>query len=241
MKNTFSAAFTIVLFLLLGGGLLPGCQPGEDGPPGPQGSDGAKGATGVKGPDGEALVKSGNVTGTVTGQRGDGSALNETYRLDYMYNFSPTTITKTSTGYVINFTRLDSLLNTSVFLSFQTDLNFGNPKLMNSNFSLRKRLENNEYALNSAFLYYYNDKSSFEPAPVTGTISNVAYNPATGLLTGNYAWQVDNTEYNDSGYINGNYYYVYFVNRTNSGKSLQVSGTFSIPMKVRSYRVRAGQ
>jgi hypothetical protein len=241
MKNTFSAAFKIVLFLLLGGGLLPGCQSGEDGPPGPQGADGTKGATGIKGLDGEALVKTGNITGNVTGQRGDGSALNETYRLDFMYNSNPTTINKTSTGYAISFTRLDSLLNTSASLSFQTDLNFKNPKLMNGNFSLRKRLENNDYALNSAYLSYYNDKSTFEPATVTGAISNVVYNPVTGLLTGNYAWQVDNTEFNDSGYINGNYYYVYYVNRSNSGKSLQVSGTFSIPMKVRSYRVRAGQ
>jgi hypothetical protein len=245
MKNTFSAVFKVVLFLFMGAGLLPGCQPGEDGPPGPQGTTGTagpKGATGVKGPDGGLLPKAGTVTGTVAGQRADGSALNESYTLEYSSGPTPATITKTGSGYLVFFSQYDSLQNAFLRLVFETDPDFKNPKLTDAGFSLRQRLENGEYALHWASLYYVRYNTTYTNATITGTVSNVVYDAASGLLTGNYAWQVDNTRYNESGPLdNGSYYYVNYANQSGSQKPLQLTGTFRIPSKVRSYRVRAQQ
>ena len=245
MKNKLSAAFKIVLFLFISAGLLPGCQPGEEGLPGPQGTTGAagpKGATGVKGPNGEPMTKAGNVTGTATGQRADGSALNETYQLDYTPNYAPPTINKTDSKYSVYFYQYDSLHNTNLRLVFETDLDFKNPKLIDAAFGLRKRLENGDYAFTGAYMYYYGYNTTYTNAVMTGTVSNVAYHAATGLLTGNYAWQVDNTQHNESGpHANGSYYYVNYVNKSVSAKPLLLTGTFSIATKIRSYRIRAQQ
>ncbi|CAA9283983.1 MAG: hypothetical protein AVDCRST_MAG56-3956 [uncultured Cytophagales bacterium] len=241
MKNTMLAAIKNKVMLLVCVGVLAGCQPGKDGAPGPQGPAGAKGAPGAAGQEGEQMVKSGSIAGTVTGARADGTPINETIDFQYFPPSTESTFERNSDRIRLSIFRSDSSQNSSLWLSFEVNNDFTNPRFVVGIYYARKAGSNNGFALAAANFIYDGFNTSYVPAPVTGTFSNVAYNPNTGLLTGNFNWQVTNTFHSDSGIGANGVYQVNYQNYSGSSKPMQLTGTFSIPMKQRTFRVRAGQ
>jgi hypothetical protein len=144
-------------------------------------------------------------------------------------------------GHFFSFYRNDSLRTSTLSLTFQVEDDITNPRFVSGAYSSRKTGVANGVAMASANFYYNGFNTSYEPTPVTGAISNVAYNSNTGLLTGNFDWQVTNTFHRDSGTNSNGSYSVNYHNYSGSGKPMQLTGTFSIPMKQLTYRVRAGQ
>jgi|GEM_PF-1588535 len=241
MKNTMLATIKNNVMLLVCVGVLAGCQPGKDGAPGPQGPAGAKGAPGAIGQDGEQMVKSGSITGTVTGSRADGTPINETIDFQYFPPSTESTFERNSDRIRLHVFRSDSSQSSSLSLSFEVNNDFTNPRFVFGNYYARKAGSNNAFALAAANFFYHGFNTSYVPAPVTGTFSNVAYNPNTGLLTGNFNWEVTNTFFDDRGTNTNGVYQVTYQNYSGSGKPMQLTGTFSIPTKQRAFRVRAGQ
>jgi hypothetical protein len=235
------AAIKNNLLLLVCVGVLAGCQPGKDGAPGPQGTAGAKGVSGATGQDGEQQVKSGSITGTVTGSRADGTPINETINFQYSFVSNPPTLLQNGEQQWFTFYRNDSLRTSTLTLRFRVDGDFTNPRFVSGAYSSRKAGAANAFAMASANFFYSGFNTSYEPEPVTGTLSKVAYDPITGLLTGHFDWQVTNTFYSDSGTNNNGSYRVTYQNYSGSSKPMRLTGTFSIPFKQRAYRVRAGQ
>jgi len=77
-----------LIYLFVFALLLAACK-GDDGDPGPQGDTGPQGTQGIKGDQGEPAqsnyIKMGFLTGTIQGQRTDGTEINESFNLEYKW------------------------------------------------------------------------------------------------------------------------------------------------------------
>lgn len=244
MKVKFFDGLKNTLCLMVCAGLLFGCQPGKDGEPGPQGPAGAAGAKGPQGLPGVNAtigVKQGNFTGTATGQLSNGTPFNEAINYQFVPQGGITSFTQANGVNKIRIYQRDSLRSGHIFLEFETDANFANPRFVLANFEHNKAGANNEYTLIEANYGFFTRNTTYTRSEVTGTLSNISYSAATGTLTGSLDWQVDNTYFNDNGFINGNFFHVSFHNTSASGRPMRIRGTFSVPLRHRSYRVNAGQ
>lgn len=244
MKVKFFNGLKNTLCLMVCAGLLFGCQPGQDGEPGPQGPAGAAGAKGPQGLPGDNAtigIKLGSFTGTATGQLSNGTPFSEAINYQYVPQGSVTSFTQVDGVNKIRIYQRDSLRSGRIFLEFETDANFANPRFVLGNFESTKAEANNQYTLVEANYSFSTRNTTYTRGEVTGTLSNISYSAATGTLTGSLDWQVDNADFNDTGFINGEHYYVSFLNTSASGQPMRIKGTFSVPLRQRSYRVQAGQ
>jgi hypothetical protein len=245
MKTKYLSGLKNMLGLMVCAGLLFGCQAGQDGEPGPQGptgAAGAKGPAGIPAADGLPRIKVGSIGGTVSGLRAEGAQFEEPFNFQYVHPANMGIITQRSTGvYDISVYREDSLSTGSLFFYFETDANFANPKFRSGGFDLKKAGTNNQYSLFEANYNFYASNSTYTQNSFTNTISNVAFNTTTGTLTADFDWVVDNTSHSYNGTVNNQFSYVSYNNTSQSRQPMRIKGTFSIPVRQRSYRVKAGQ
>ena len=244
MKVKFFDGLKNTLCLMVCAGLLFGCQPGQDGEPGPQGLAGAAGTKGLQGlPGANATVgvKQGSFTGTATGQLSNGTPFNEAINYQFVPQGGITAFTQVDGVNKIRIYQRDSLRTGNIFLEFETDANFANPRFVLGNFEYDKAGANNEYTRIEANYGFFTKDTPYTRSEVTGTLSNISYSAATGTLTGSLDWQVDNTDFFDHGYVNDKFFHVSYHNTSASGQPMRIKGTFSVPLRHRSYRVNAGQ
>lgn len=243
MKTKYLSGLKNTLCLLACAALL-GCQAGQDGDPGPQGPAGpagAKGPQGLPGASGTPVVKLGSITGTVTGFRSNGSAFEETINYQYATADAPTFFDQYNGKNLVGIYRQDSLGLGRLTLQFETDAGFANPRFTSGDFESDRAGANNQYDFVEAYYSFWTYNKTYTRDEIRNTISNLSYSAATGLLTGSFDWQVTNVTYFDDGFANNEDYLVQFNNTSANGKPLRIKGTFSVPLKQRSYRVRAGQ
>jgi hypothetical protein len=230
--------------LVVCAGLLFGCQAGQDGEPGPQGTAGAagtKGPQGLPGTNGTPIIKQGSLTATLTGLRANGTPFEESINYQYTSAGGLASFTQRNGVNEISIYQQDSLGLGHLSLYFETDANFANPRFIIGDLESNKTVTNNQYDFTYADFYLYVRNKTYTSNVIANTISNVVYDATTGRLTGNIDWQVDNSNYYDSGTIGTKDYVVSLNNTSGSRQPLRIKGTFSTFVKHRAFRVKAGQ
>lgn len=170
---------------------------GDVGPSGPAGVTGATGATGPAGPTGPTgpagenydpnktwTYKEGSVTGTATGALVDATPFS--YSLNFQGNKQVTSnVHETSDAVYVNISK-EYAGDGDVLLSGHFEVEFSVPDLATLSsptlYTLRLNFEK-DLGSNKIHRILY---SSFTPGNTT-TISNLTYDPATGIMTGNYS------------------------------------------------------
>jgi hypothetical protein len=210
---------------------------GKDGEPGPRGDAGAGGPAGVQGQPGVrpgSRVKQGFVTGAITGFRQDGvTPLNETFRYEFtsvsdLSTFSSVRETKHAGVYDFAVQRGDSLDTQRFTLRFRAPLTLAADTVISTDIRFSRNLSNSQVLGVDGNYYQYNGR------PQVVKLTNLAYNPQTGMLAGDYVYNAVNENVGTST--------MSYSSSTGSGKPFTVTGSFNVqvPM-VTSFRMGARQ
>jgi hypothetical protein len=219
MKTTFIKKTFFYFALLIGAATgFTGCQPedGNVGPKGVQGENAPAGPAGDKGRSGTLLNKSGFITGTITGKGKDGvTPLNETFRFEYTDDNAPLIFEEIDGGYLLPLTRTDSSQVNFTEFYIQTSLDFSSARFIESTVYYHKKVSESQYKFLQSQLSIYQNTPA---AP--GKITNLRYDSATGILSGDYLWTADNTDVaTDTDH---------YRSSTSTGQPMTVTGSFSI-------------
>jgi hypothetical protein len=163
MKTLFTGIFLAVLIFI-------GCKKAETGPAGPAGS---QGATGV----GLTGTNAGNITGTITGTRRDGTPFTEPFNYTYYFGGDSGT--------------LDSLGSGMYGFSLSRSTN----DIFSNNFASLDITTTSKTAPTGTVSYLYvtfekslgtNKMFYFSAYTNTASASSLSYNATTGLFSGNF-------------------------------------------------------
>ena len=226
MKTTFIQKTFFYFALLIGTATgFMGCRPedGDVGPKGVQGENAPAGPAGDKGRSGTLLNKSGFITGTVTGKGKDGvTPVNETFRFEYTDDNAPLIFEEINGGYLLPLTRTDSSQVSSAEFYIYTSLDFSSARFIETTLSYHKKVSESQYKFLQGQMSVYENTNA---AP--GEITNLRYDSATGILSGDYSWTADNT---DVATDTDNY-----RSSTSTGQPMTVTGSFSIMARKGNY------
>jgi hypothetical protein len=219
MKSIFRTPVFFYPALLLGLlSLLAACQ--SDGEVGPKGQNGANGPAGDKGPTGSLYYKTGFIRGTITGTGKDGvTPINETFNYEFSGSQLPLIFTQSTEGNFCYPWRTDSTNTSSISMGFTASADFTTAKVRNLYLNFYKKTGATQYKELGGQLSVY---SAGVESPAT--ITRLAYNPATGLLTGDFTWRVEPT-------TGSSQYY----SRSSTGRPFTVTGAFSFTARKGSY------
>lgn len=219
MKTTFLKKTFFYFALLIGTATgFTGCQPedGNVGPKGIQGENAPAGPAGDKGRSGTFLNKSGFITGTITGKGKDGvTPINETFRFEYTYDNAPLIFDEIDGGYVLPLSRADSSQVNFADFYIHTSLDFSSARFIESTVYYHKKVSESQYKFLQGELSVYEHTDA-----VPGEITNLRYDSATGILSGDYSW----TAYNTDVFRETDHY----RSSTSTGQPMTVTGSFSI-------------
>ncbi len=199
--------------------MLFSCK-GKDGEPGPQGDAGQAGVQGQPGARPDSRTRQGFITGTLTGFRQDGvTPLNETFRYEFreandLNYFNAIREAGQPGVYNISVQRGDSLGDNRFNLRFRAPLSFATDTITDVSIRFSKELTNNQL-LGVDGNYY-----SYRGRPQVMKLSNLAYNQATGTLTGNYVYNATNESVSTST--------LGYSSFTASGRPFTVTGSFDV-------------
>jgi hypothetical protein len=226
MKTTFlKNTFFYVSLLISTAAVFTGCKPedGNIGPKGAPGENGPVGPTGDKGRNGNLLYKGGFITGTLTGTGKDGvTPINETFRYEYTDESTPLILREVDGQYRFTVARADSSGNGNLELAFNTPLDFSSARFHSADLYFYKKVSEAQYKHLTGELNIHD-----YPDTAPGKITNFKYDAGTGIATGDYVWTANNTSVltpTDS-----------YNSRTSTGKTLTVTGSFSIVARKGSY------
>ncbi|HWY12874.1 MAG TPA: hypothetical protein VN026_16180 [Bacteroidia bacterium] len=169
----------LAITLLLVAVLFTECKKGETGPAGAAGPQGSQGPV-------LTLINSGNVTGTLTGTRRDGTAFTEPFSYAYYLQGSSGTLDSlTSSLYVFSMQRSinDIFSNNSASINVNAASKTASTGTLNLSFTFEK-------SLSSTKLFSFSGNTS------TATATSLSYNATTGLFSGNFNVTLTGTQNN---------------------------------------------
>ncbi len=226
MKTTFIKK-TFFYFALLTGTAtgFTGCQPeaGNVGPKGVQGENAPAGPAGDQGRSGTLFNKSGFITGTITGKGKDGvTPVNETFRFEYTEDNAPLIFEEIDGGYTLHLARADSSPVSVAEFHLHTSLDFSSARFIESTLYFHKKVSESQYKFLQGRLSVYENTDA---AP--GKVTNLRYDSAAGILSGDYSWTANNKEvFTET---------VHYRSSTSTGQPMTVTGSFSIAARKGSY------